>query len=190
MAGISHKGRDVLFVKLKDISSSFWFDRAQSAVAVMLPRSKLFAVTGCSGLEGEFVTSDFRARSSVSSLSFVSLVIRDSARSLAAAAVAVRGLRRDIMRKLKYSLRELYRTLEEPGANPLRDVHTRLDAAVRLAYGMADDVDPLAFLLELNLACAAKEKAGKKITPPGLPLPAKEHAEFITKDCLQSSIGL
>ena len=24
------------------------------------------------------------------------------------------------------------------------------------------------FLLELNLACAAKEKAGEKITPPGL----------------------
>jgi hypothetical protein len=89
------------------------------------------------------------------------------------------------MRKLKYSLRDLYRTLDEPGDNPLRDAHARLDAAVRAAYGMAEDDDPLAFLLELNLACAAKEKVGNGITPPGLPLSPDEHAEFITEDCIQ-----
>jgi hypothetical protein len=89
------------------------------------------------------------------------------------------------MRKLNYSLRNLYRTLEEPGDNPLRDAHARLDAAVRAAYGMAEDADPLAFLLELNLACAAKEKAGEKITPPGLPLSPNEQTEFITADCIQ-----
>jgi hypothetical protein len=50
---------------------------------------------------------------------------------------------------------------------------------------MPPDVDPLAFVLELNLACAAKEKAGEKITPPGLPLPPEEHAGFITDDCIQ-----
>jgi hypothetical protein len=91
------------------------------------------------------------------------------------------------MRKLNYSLRDLYRTLEQPGDNSLRDAHARLDAAVRAAYGMADDVDPLAFLLELNLACAAKEKAGEKITPPGLPLPDEEQARFVTVDCIQPS---
>ncbi|MFN2507428.1 MAG: hypothetical protein ABR589_01495 [Chthoniobacterales bacterium] len=104
---------------------------------------------------------------------------------MAEAAVALRGLRRETMRKLNYSLRDLYRTLEQPGDNPLRDAHARLDAAVRAAYGMPDDADPLAFLLELNLACAAKEKAGEKITPPGLPLPAEEQAEFVTDDCIQ-----
>jgi hypothetical protein len=46
--------------------------------------------------------------------------------------------------------------LDQPGDNPWREVHARLDAAVRVVYGMADDVDPLAFLLELNLACAAR----------------------------------
>ena len=49
----------------------------------------------------------------------------------------------------------------------------------------AEDVDPLAFLLELNLACAAKEKAGEKITAPGLPLPADEQKQFLSDDCIQ-----
>jgi len=68
----------------------------------------------------------------------------------------------------------------------LRDAHARLDAAVRAAYGMADDADPLAFLLELNLACAAKEKAGEKITAPGLPLPLNEQKTFVSEDCIEA----
>ena len=93
------------------------------------------------------------------------------------------------MRKLNYSLRDLYRTLEQPGDNPLRDAQARLDAAVRAAYGMPRDADPLAFLLELNLACAAKEKAGNKITAPGLPLPPEERPRFITDDCIQAPLA-
>ena len=89
------------------------------------------------------------------------------------------------MRKLNYSLRELYRTLEQPGDNPLRDAHARLHAAVRAAYRMPSDADPLALLLEFNLACAAKEKPAEKITPPGLPLPPEDHAAFITDDCIR-----
>jgi hypothetical protein len=33
--------------------------------------------------------------------------------------VALRQLRREVMAKMTWSLRDLYRTLEEPGANPL-----------------------------------------------------------------------
>jgi len=89
------------------------------------------------------------------------------------------------MAELGYSLRDLYRTLEEPGANSLRDAHARLDTAVRAAYGMSSSVDPLAFLLELNLALAAKEQKGVPITPPGLPLPPAEQAAYITDDCVR-----
>ncbi|MEA3187045.1 MAG: hypothetical protein QOD99_875, partial [Chthoniobacter sp.] len=110
---------------------------------------------------------------------------RKQIEGVAKAAVALRGLRREAMRKLNYSLRDLYRTLEQPGDNPLRDAHANLDATVRAAYGMPEGADPLAYLLELNLACAAKEKAGEKITPPGLPLPEKDQAVFITEDCIQ-----
>jgi hypothetical protein len=99
-------------------------------------------------------------------------------------AVALRALRREVMAKMKWSLRDLYRTLEEPGANPLRDAQNRLDAAVRAAYGMAKDADILAFLLDLNLTCAAREATGQAITPPGLP-PESERAAFITDDCIR-----
>jgi SAM-dependent methyltransferase len=112
--------------------------------------------------------------------------IRKQIEAIAKAAVALRAFRRETMRKLNYSLRDLYRTLDQPGDNPLRDAHACLDAAVRAAYAMSENADPLAFLLELNLACAAKEKAGEKITPPGLPLPPDEHAAFITEDCIES----
>ena len=89
------------------------------------------------------------------------------------------------MAKLGCSLRDLYRTLEDPGANPLRDAHARLDTAVRAAYGMPNDADPLAFLFELNLTLASIEKAGEPITPPGLPLSKTEGAGFVGDDCIR-----
>lgn len=79
---------------------------------------------------------------------------------------------------------DLYRTLDEPGSNPLRDAHARLDTAVRTAYAIPTPADILAFLLGLNQTCAAKEAAGEKITPPGLPLPIDEQEHFITANCI------
>ena len=55
---------------------------------------------------------------------------------------------------------------------------------MRAAYGMDAAADPLAFLLALNLALAAQEHAGAKVTPPGLPLSETEPAAFITDDCI------
>ncbi|MDQ6911274.1 MAG: hypothetical protein M3128_00160 [Verrucomicrobiota bacterium] len=110
---------------------------------------------------------------------------RGQIEAVAEAAVALNALRKERIRKARCSLRELYRTLDEPGTNPLRDVHAKLDACVRAAYGIAAAADPLAFLLELNLACAEKEKSGGKVTPPGLPLSPSEQLEFVTDDCIQ-----
>ena len=104
---------------------------------------------------------------------------------VAAAAVALRALRREVMAAHGWSLRALYRTLDEPGDNPLRTAQARLDTAARTAYAMPAKSDPLAFLLGLNLTLAAKEKAGESITPPGLPLPEAERAAFITADCIE-----
>jgi hypothetical protein len=54
-------------------------------------------------------------------------------RSVADAAVALRALRREIMQGNGCSLRELYRTLETPGANRFRDAHADLNATAGAA---------------------------------------------------------
>jgi SAM-dependent methyltransferase len=105
-------------------------------------------------------------------------------RAVAEAARALRALRHEIMDANNWSLRELYKSLETPGENRLRDAHTNLDAAVRTAYGMKPGEDILAFLLKLNLELAEKETKGEPITPPGLPAFVVKPKEFISSDCV------
>jgi hypothetical protein len=88
-----------------------------------------------------------------------------------------------------WSLRDLYRTLETPGPNRLRDAQAALDTAVRAAYGMNDKEDALAFLLCLNLQLADLESKGQPITPPGLPASIANPGAFASPDCIQSVAG-
>ena len=83
-----------------------------------------------------------------------------------------------------WSLRDLYRTLETPGSNPLRDAQEALDIAVRAAYGMKKTEDILAFLLKLNHEVADREAQLLEVTGPGLPPCVKDAKPFITKDCI------
>jgi SAM-dependent methyltransferase len=110
------------------------------------------------------------------------------AKQVAKTAVALRALRRKVMAENNWSLRDLYRTLDLPGNNPVRDAQDALDDAVRTAYGMKAKADPLAFLLDLNQQLAASEKAGTPIVGPGLPPCVKEPADFITTDCVQPPV--
>jgi SAM-dependent methyltransferase len=105
--------------------------------------------------------------------------------AVAETAVCLRALRREVMAANGWSLRDLYRTLENPGTNRLRDAQAVLDAAVRAAYGMKDTEDVLAFLLKLNLDLASKESAGECITPPGLPGVISNPEGFVTGDFIQ-----
>jgi hypothetical protein len=106
-------------------------------------------------------------------------------RGVAGAAVALRKLRREVMGKNRWSLRELYRSLEQPGKNPLREAHEALDEAVRGAYGMKAGADPLAFLLALNQEVAAREARGEAVTAPGLPAGVGDVQEYVTADCIE-----
>jgi hypothetical protein len=54
--------------------------------------------------------------------------------TVAAAARELRRVRAEALPKIKGGLRALYRTLELPGANPLKDAHAILDTAVLTAY--------------------------------------------------------
>ena len=136
----------------------------------------------CSSLKGDFrYTSD----TVFDSFPWPQSPTRPQLEAVAKEAVALRQLRRDVMAKMNWSLRDLYRTLDEPGNNPLRDAQARLDSTVRAAYAMPKNADTLAFLLGINQTCAAKEAAGQHITPPGLPLPQEDHVSFVTKDCIR-----
>jgi hypothetical protein len=83
-----------------------------------------------------------------------------------------------------WSLRDLYRTLETPGTNRLRDAQAALDTAVRAACGMKENKDTLGLLLRLNLQLADKEAGGETITPPGLPPMVVGQDGWISDDCI------
>jgi hypothetical protein len=70
----------------------------------------------CSKLKGDF---RYTPESVFETFPWPQSPTRKQIAAIAEAAVTLRGLRQEIMRKLKYSLRDLYRTLEEPGDNPL-----------------------------------------------------------------------
>ncbi len=89
------------------------------------------------------------------------------------------------MEKIKGGLRAVYRTLELPGKNPLKDAHAALDAAVLDAYGFSPKADLLAQLLALNLAVAARLDNNQPVTAPGLPPTFPNPKRLITDDCIR-----
>ena len=113
---------------------------------------------------------------------------RDAIAKIDAVAAAARELRRvraAALPKLKGGLRALYRTLELPGANPLKDAHAALDTAVLAAYGFSAKKDLLAQLLALNQAVAAKIEKGEPVTAPGVPKHYPDPEKLVTEDCIR-----
>ncbi len=82
-------------------------------------------------------------------------------------------------------LRAVYRTLELPGKNPLKDAHAAPGAAVLAAYGFSPKGDLLAQLLELNLTVAARLDNNQQVTAPGLPPSFPDPQRLITDDCIR-----
>lgn len=105
--------------------------------------------------------------------------------AVAAAAREVRRVRAEALRHLKGGLRALYRTLELPGANPLKDAHAALDAAVLAAYGFSAQKDLLAQLLALNQLVAAQIEKGEPVTAPGVPSGYPHPEKLETEDCIK-----
>ena len=105
--------------------------------------------------------------------------------AVAAAARALRRVRAEALPKLKGGLRALYRTLELPGANPLKDAHAALDTAVLTAYGFNAKKDLLAQLLTLNQEVAAKIERAELVMPPGVPKNYPDAEKLVTEDCIK-----
>ena len=105
--------------------------------------------------------------------------------AVAAAAQEVRHVRAEALQRLKGGLRALYRTLELPGANPLKNAHTALDAAVLAAYGFNPKKDLLAQILALNQQVAARIERGEPVTAPGVPANYPDQTKLVTEDCIK-----
>jgi hypothetical protein len=108
--------------------------------------------------------------------------------AVAAAGCEVRRIRADVLPKLKGGLRALYRALELPGKNPLKDAHAALDTAVLDAYGFDPKSDLLAQLLALNLDVATRIDAGQPVTAPGIPPGFPDPQRLVTGDCIRPPV--
>ena len=84
--------------------------------------------------------------------------------TVAKAGREVRRVRTGALIKITGGLRAVYRTLELPGKNPLKDAHAMLGTAVLTAYGFNAKKDLLAQILDLNLQVADRITADKPVT--------------------------
>jgi SAM-dependent methyltransferase len=106
-------------------------------------------------------------------------------KKVAKAAKALRLARTQTMLQHKMSFRDLYRLLEQPGNNPIKDLHAVLDNAVIAAYNFDHKKDLLSQLLTLNFSIAQKETKNEKIQAPGLPEFVKNKNEYVSDDCVR-----
>jgi len=152
----------------------------------------LWFITKCSKLKSDYNYTSESVFDTFPWPQFAGAVMPESAvsriRAVAAAAREVRRVRAQVLPKLKGGLRALYRTLEFPGANPLKDAHSALDAAVLAAYGFDPQQDLLAQILHLNLAVAARIAAGEPVTAPGVPPGFPNPEALVTEDCIRAPI--
>ncbi|HNU01405.1 MAG TPA: N-6 DNA methylase [Acidobacteriota bacterium] len=105
--------------------------------------------------------------------------------AVARAGLEIRRKRKESNIKVVGGLRALYRTLELPGINPLKDAHSDLDEAVLEAYGFSMKKDILAQTLELNINIANRIERGENVTPPGIPNSISDKAVLLSDDCIQ-----
>jgi len=82
------------------------------------------------------------------------------------------------------TLREMYRLMETPGKNPLKDLHNALDRAVYMAYGFDPQRDAIGQLLALNLQVAAAIAEGNPVTAPGIPDSFPEQQTLVNSACI------
>ncbi len=144
----------------------------------------LWFITKCGKLKSDF---RYSAESVFDTFPWPQTATVKQIDAVAAAARELRRVRAEALPKLKGGLRALYRTLELPGANPLKDAHAALDTAVLTAYGFSAKKDLLAQLLALNQQVAAKIEQGEPVMPPGVPKNYPDAKKLVTEDCIKPS---
>jgi hypothetical protein len=138
-------------------------------------------VERCSTLKGDF---RYTSNTVYDSFPWPQEPSPEQVRAVANAAVSLRQVRDAAMSEHGFTLREMYRTLELPGDNPLKTAHTALNAAVRAAYDMPRKANVLEFLFALNQEVARREVSMQQVLGPGLPTFVKDKTKFVTSDCI------
>jgi len=136
----------------------------------------------CSTLKGDF---RYTTNTVWDTFPFPQTPSINEVRKVAQASIELRNKRNEIMNKYGYTLRDVYRILEAPGANPIKDLHQKLDDAVSRAYDFGKRKDLLTQLLKLNFEVAAKIENGEEVQSPGLPKCVKNKKEFISEDSVK-----
>ena len=91
-------------------------------------------------------------------------------KKLSEAAIALREARIETMNKYGWSLRDLYKSMEDSEENPVSIAQKKLDSAVLDAYGFKNRSAVLEELLSLNNILYEKEKNELDIQGPGQPI--------------------
>jgi len=86
-------------------------------------------------------------------------------------------------------LRALYRTLELPGKNPLKDAHAALDESVLAAYDFSANKDLLGQILALNKEVSARIERKEPVVSPGIPANYPKPENLISDDCIRPAPG-
>ena len=107
--------------------------------------------------------------------------------SVSEAARNLRAVRASALGNFRAGLRGMYRTLELPGNNPLKEAHRALDAAVLAAYGFTSGTNVLWQLLRLNSNLAARIKSSQQVIGPGVPPNYPQSENLVTDDCIRSN---
>jgi hypothetical protein len=145
----------------------------------------LWFVTKCSKLKSDF---NYTSSTVFDTFPWPQTATVKQIDTVAAAARELRRVRAEALPKMKGGLRALYRTLELPGANPLKDTHAALDTAVLTAYDFNPKRDLLAQLLALNQEVAAKIENAESVTAPGVPKNYPDAKKLVTDDCIRPQV--
>lgn len=152
-------------IRPNDALQAFAFDDDYSFGVLQSRLHWEWFVERCSTLKGDF---RYTSETVWSSFPWPQEPAPAVVREVAEAARELRAVRAACVRE-QGSLRAVYRALERPGRNMLRDSQNALDRAVRRAYGLHHRTDVLMALLRLNAEVAAAEQAGRAVQGPGVP---------------------
>ena len=162
---------------------AFTFDDDYSFGILQSATHWLWFITKCSKLKSDF---RYTPASVFDTFPWPQSPSDNQVEAVSAAGREIRRIRSESSPKAKGGLRALYRTLDLPGTNELREAHIALDTAVLDAFSFSPTDDLLAQLLELNLDIAARIERAESVTAPGIPSVYSNPAALVTTDCIRS----